>query len=74
MQCNTGCKQLSGNSTQPDDFRPWLNYSVYLRDPSGYVIELTAKRSNHEEAMDPECTEARAKLNAWTAKISSDEI
>ena len=27
--------------------------SIYFRDPNGYVIELTAKRANHDEEMDP---------------------
>ena len=27
--------------------------SIYFRDPNGYVIELTAKRGNHDSAMDP---------------------
>jgi catechol 2,3-dioxygenase-like lactoylglutathione lyase family enzyme len=39
--------------------------SIYFRDPNGYVIELTAKRPNHDEAMDPVKSGARAKLEAW---------
>jgi catechol 2,3-dioxygenase-like lactoylglutathione lyase family enzyme len=39
--------------------------SIYFRDPNGYVIELTAKRDNHEEAMDPVKSGARANLEAW---------
>lgn len=39
--------------------------SIYFRDPNGYVIELTAKRPHHDEAMDPVKNEARAKLDAW---------
>jgi len=42
--------------------------SIYFRDPNGYVIELTAKRDNHDAATDPARNEARAKLDAWTAK------
>ena len=42
--------------------------SIYFRDPNGYVIELTAKRPNHDEAMDPEINGARAKLDAWQSK------
>jgi len=30
--------------------------SIYFRDPNGYVIELTAKRPDHDEAMDPRRT------------------
>jgi catechol-2,3-dioxygenase len=39
--------------------------SIYFRDPNGYVIELTAKRGNHDEAMDPATNGARAKLDSW---------
>ncbi len=39
--------------------------SIYFRDPNGYVIELTAKRPNHDEAMDPSQNSARSKLDAW---------
>ena len=41
--------------------------SIYFRDPNGYVIELTAKRANHDEAMNPATNGARAKLDAWQA-------
>lgn len=39
--------------------------SIYFRDPNGYVIELTAKRENHERAMDPAANQARRKLEEW---------
>jgi catechol 2,3-dioxygenase-like lactoylglutathione lyase family enzyme len=39
--------------------------SIYFRDPNGYVIELTAKRPNHDEVADPTKNSARAKLDAW---------
>ncbi|MFQ5971802.1 MAG: VOC family protein [Alphaproteobacteria bacterium] len=39
--------------------------SIYFRDPSGYVIELTAKRDNHDQEMDPATNGARQKLDAW---------
>jgi catechol 2,3-dioxygenase-like lactoylglutathione lyase family enzyme len=42
--------------------------SIYFRDPNGYVIELTAKRENHDAAVDPAKNGARAKLDAWQAK------
>ncbi|MSP83360.1 MAG: VOC family protein [Alphaproteobacteria bacterium] len=42
--------------------------SIYFRDPSGYVIELTAKRPGHDAAMDPAKNGARAKLDAWQAR------
>ena len=41
--------------------------SIYFRDPNGYVIELTAKRPGHEEAMNPAANGARAKLDRWQA-------
>jgi len=40
--------------------------SIYFRDPNGYVIELTVKRPNHDERMDPAKNGARAKLERWT--------
>jgi catechol 2,3-dioxygenase-like lactoylglutathione lyase family enzyme len=42
--------------------------SIYFRDPNGYVIELTAKRPNHEQEMDPATNAARQKLDAWQTK------
>ena len=42
--------------------------SVYFRDPNGYVIELTAKREEHDAAMDPATNGAREKLDSWQAK------
>ncbi|MEO8702642.1 MAG: VOC family protein [Kofleriaceae bacterium] len=45
--------------------------SIYLRDPNGYVIELTAKRPDHDDRMDPTRNGARANLEHWqTAKTS----
>jgi catechol 2,3-dioxygenase-like lactoylglutathione lyase family enzyme len=41
--------------------------SIYFRDPNGYVIELTAKRANHDREMDPATNGARAKLDRWQA-------
>ena len=39
--------------------------SIYFRDPNGYVIELTAKRPGHAEAMDPNKNHARERLAEW---------
>lgn len=39
--------------------------SIYFRDPNGYVIELTAKRPNHDNAMNPATNDARAILDRW---------
>lgn len=41
--------------------------SIYFRDPNGYVIELTAKKATHEQAMDPAENRAREILDAWQA-------
>lgn len=42
--------------------------SIYLRDPNGYVIELTAKIAGHDAAMDPSSNGARAVLDRWEAR------
>jgi catechol 2,3-dioxygenase-like lactoylglutathione lyase family enzyme len=42
--------------------------SIYFRDPNGYVIELTAKRPNHDQAMNPAANKARQYLDAWQAE------
>jgi len=39
--------------------------SICFRDPNGYVIELTAKRDHHDEAMAPTKNQARATLDRW---------
>jgi catechol 2,3-dioxygenase-like lactoylglutathione lyase family enzyme len=39
--------------------------SIYLRDPNGYVVELTAKRPDHDARMDPVRNNARANLERW---------
>ena len=41
--------------------------SIYFRDPNGYVIELCAKRQNHDTEMDPATNGAHEKLRRWTA-------
>jgi catechol 2,3-dioxygenase-like lactoylglutathione lyase family enzyme len=40
-------------------------HSIYFRDPNGYVIELTARRPGHDEAMDPTKNHSREKLALW---------
>ncbi len=46
--------------------------SIYFRDPNGYVIELCAKRPDHDALMDPARNGARATLEHWTgAKADS---
>jgi len=42
--------------------------SIYFRDPNGYVIELTAKRPGHDEAMNPAANGARETLRHWQAR------
>ncbi len=42
-------------------------HSIYFRDPSGYVIELTAKMRDHDSAMDRTTNRAREKLDQWQA-------
>ncbi len=42
--------------------------SIYFRDPNGYVIELTAKKPGHDQAMDPATNGARDKLARWQAR------
>lgn len=41
--------------------------SIYFRDPDGYVVELTCKRTGHDRAMDPAHNGARAILERWQA-------
>jgi len=42
--------------------------SIYFRDPNGYVVELTAKRENHDADMDPAKNGARDTLARWQEK------
>jgi catechol 2,3-dioxygenase-like lactoylglutathione lyase family enzyme len=42
-------------------------HSIYFRDPSGYVIELTAKMPGHDDAMNPATNGAREKLDRWNS-------
>jgi catechol 2,3-dioxygenase-like lactoylglutathione lyase family enzyme len=41
--------------------------SIYFRDPNGYVIELCAKRADHDAQMDPASNGSREALERWTA-------
>src|SRR5512134_1386342 len=45
--------------------------SIYFRDPNGYVIELCAKRENHEREMDPRANDARGRLVQWQSAKSA---
>ena len=39
--------------------------SIYFRDPNGYVIELTAKRPEHDAYMAQAARSARTELDNW---------
>jgi catechol 2,3-dioxygenase-like lactoylglutathione lyase family enzyme len=41
--------------------------SIYLRDPSGYVVELATREPGHDDTTDPRVNRARATLDAWQA-------
>ena len=41
--------------------------SIYFRDPNGYVIELTAKRPDHDHDMDSD-EDAHAILDRWSTQ------
>lgn len=46
--------------------------SIYFRDPNGYVIELTAKKANHDLHLDASQTAAhRQRVDAWVAQHSA---
>jgi catechol 2,3-dioxygenase-like lactoylglutathione lyase family enzyme len=42
--------------------------SIYFRDPNGYVIELTAKRPDHDSYMAQAARSARAELDNWQSE------
>ena len=42
--------------------------SIYLRDPDGYVVELTAKLDGHDDATDPRQNNARDVLARWVTQ------
>ena len=48
--------------------------SIYFRDPNGYVIELCAKRADHDTLMDPATNGARDALRRWTAGKAKESI
>ena len=41
--------------------------SIYMRDPNGYVVELTASTGVQQEIMDPEISKPREALARWQA-------
>jgi len=42
--------------------------SIYFRDPNGYVIELTAKRPEHDAYMARAARSARTELDNWQSE------
>ncbi len=44
--------------------------SIYFRDPNGYVIELTAKRADHDAVTGSE-VKARHVLDQWAASLTN---
>ena len=41
--------------------------SIYMRDPNGYVVELTASTGVQQEIMDPAISKPREALARWQA-------
>jgi len=48
--------------------------SIYFRDPDGYVVELTAKRPQHDAMMDPASNQARDILDRWSAAKAAGAV
>jgi catechol 2,3-dioxygenase-like lactoylglutathione lyase family enzyme len=48
--------------------------SIYFRDPNGYVIELTAKKPGHEDAMDPASNSAAEILRTWQDEKAPERV
>ena len=46
--------------------------SIYFRDPNGYVIELTAKRPDHDQKLATAAQTARQTLHAWQRSKSAN--
>ena len=42
--------------------------SIYFRDPNGYVVELTAKKPDHDEHLHVGNEKARNILASWTGR------
>jgi catechol 2,3-dioxygenase-like lactoylglutathione lyase family enzyme len=49
-------------------------HSIYFRDPNGYVIELTTKLPEHDQAMNPATNGARAKLDRWQTEKAASAV
>jgi catechol 2,3-dioxygenase-like lactoylglutathione lyase family enzyme len=48
--------------------------SIYFRDPNGYVIELTAKKPGHDDAMDPARNSAAEILRTWQDEKAREPV
>ena len=46
--------------------------SIYFRDPNGYVIELTAKRPDHDDQLTAAKAVARANLDTFQLECGDD--
>ena len=44
--------------------------SIYLRDPNGYIVELTVKAANYANLVRDEAARARATLARWTRETA----
>jgi catechol 2,3-dioxygenase-like lactoylglutathione lyase family enzyme len=42
-------------------------HSIYFRDPNGYVVELTAKMTEHDTMLNAATNDARRVLDEWQA-------
>lgn len=48
--------------------------SILLRDPNGYVVELAAKRSGHDAAVDPANNGAHDILRNWLSERDAARV
>ena len=62
--------QASGIETRGISDHGFID-SIYFRDPNGYVIELTAKRPDHNEVIGSE-VKARRVLDRWTVSLTTN--
>ena len=47
--------------------------SIYFRDPNGYVVELTAKKPDHDEHLHVGNEKARNILASWTGRYHNPD-
>ena len=46
--------------------------SIYFRDPNGYVVELTARKENHDDHLHAGNVKARNILADWTSRFHAE--